>query len=232
MRLISPSIKRSISPNLKILALPTGTILVVIFLFLGLIQVGYGRITSQLEEYHSAKDTQVSLNEKLNVLRQVSSSLPEADTTVIAMPDKNPGAWVVSQVRGVSQENNVTLGSLDITAAKSEDSFNKLQMSAELLLQDYASLIVLLKDLTNIAPVSTIDEVQVTGATPGGALEGTLKMTFYWSSLPTSLPAIDEAVNELTSQEQDILEKIGELEFPTFTILSPLGPTERQTPFN
>ncbi len=233
MKISSNSLIRSISPNIKVMAIPVIVLAVVVTLFVYMINVGYSRITKQIEEYKTNQGIEGVLSGKLTLLKNVQSEVEDnTDTTILALPDRNPATWSISQLRQESIKNQVTMDSINVSnPASIEENLNTMDIDIHVVGEDIAKVLNFLMGLTTYAPISTIREAQMEKS-QGGGLEASVKTSIYWSQLPLTLPAIDEPVNDLTSEEKQILNQISSLTRPTFTTLEPAAPKERLIPFN
>jgi hypothetical protein len=65
----------------------------------------------------------------------------------------------------------------------------------------------------------------------GDVWSGSVDISFYWSDFPTTLPAIDKPLNELTIEENNLIGVISGYKKPLFTELQPDESRERPRPF-
>ena len=233
MKIFGRSIIRLISPNIKVMAIPVAVLLVVAILFIYLTKVGYSRVTKQISEYKLAQKTENILSGKLGLLKKVESEIADdTDSTILALPDKNPATWSISQLRLKSIENGLTMDSINVANSNSfEENINSIAIGVQITGQELAQILSFLSSLPTFAPISTTGEIQMEKGEDGGWAANT-EVSIYWSKLPPTLPAIDETLNDLSNEEKTVLNKVSSLTKPTFTVLEPSGPKERLTPFN
>lgn len=231
MGLLGKAQLRMLSPNIKALLGPVVAILVLFSLFVFSVQKGYGQIKSKLDELNSASENEKTLEEKVSILREVKSSLGNADKTVMALPYKNPGAWMISQLKALAASNSLILSNLGLANESDfSEGVSKVQISFDAEGQDLVSLLAFMKGVKELAPVSTLDEVDVESQGVKN-LSADIRISIYWSPPPTVLPPITTPVKQLTSSEQQLLNSVSALSEPQFTVFSPEPPAQRDNPF-
>lgn len=223
---------RLLGPNVRLLLVPIAIIGIDVTLFAYLASTGYSRITKQLSEYRSAQGSEKVLSDKLEILRQVEAEISTgAESTVIALPNKNPGIFSISQLRLLSSENGFVIENLELANELRDQDVDKMDLKMDLVGQDLPSVVNFLTNIQALAPIMTISEVNIEVEKEGGWLTK-MQVSIYWSSLPTTLPKIDERTQGLTQQEVQILTKVSNLKPPLFSVLEPSLPRSRSQPFN
>lgn len=232
MILFGINTRRLFNSNIRLVGVPAALLVVLIVLFGFLIKVGYGQVTSQIEEFKAASEREQKIEEKVQVLRQMQNQgLDSADLSVIVLPDKNPGFIMVSQLRAKAQDNDLVLSDIKLTQPREfKEGITQMQLTAEIQSEDLDSLTALFRDFQEVAPIFSMDKVLLSAEREAFTAE--LNMIVYWSEFPGELPAITEPINTLTQEERNILSRLSQLEQPQFTELSPSQPRERQNPFN
>lgn len=207
--------------------------LVVIALFVVVLNNGYSQIRTQLASLKTTRNTENTLKTKFDKLREVSPGvINNSDSVIIALPDKNPGILMVSQMRLFSINNALTLTKVELKdSSKINDQLAKMQLSGEFEMPDLRSAVNFLHSLINSAPVSTLEELSVK-SDQTGIRQGEIKISVYWADLPTQLPSLTEPFEELTEEEQNLLTKVAGFTQPEFTTLPPTSPGQRENPFN
>ncbi len=222
--------KSFLPPGAKALLVPVGLFFLAAILLIVVYQIGISRINSQKAKLQKAERNENILNQKQQVLQSIESEvLAYADAVSVAMPDKNSSLTVISQLKSIAEENGVSLNNVEVTnPSKDKNGLSKTILSLEVegvLVQ----VLSFLSEMGNFAPLSTIDKADLTQA--GGVIRATVDLAVYWAPLPTKLPAISEAVNELSADESALIIEFSNLKQPTFTEVLPDLPSERVDPF-
>lgn len=225
------SIDKLLGPNLRIILFPFLAIAALIILIFIVANTGYSRISSRLEELQGVQKDEAVLEQKLEILREIEEGiLAQSDVSLIAMPDKNPALWMVGQLNGVAAPNSVYLFENKLRSESKDDSgLSNIEFETSVR-GGQAQILNFLKAINSLAPISTIESVNL--EEDKGTLVAELKIKVYWADLPTKLPPLTTPVKRLTTQEEELLANIARLQRPTFTILPPSQPSERQSPFD
>lgn len=222
-----------LSPNIKIISVPLVTIVTVIMIFILFAPQGYSRINSKMTEFKNTQKEENILSSKLDSLKRLSSaSLDPEDTSVIALPSKNPGMWIVSQIRRSSRETDIEIVKMSILNVNEKDEIKSSDVQFELEAGEYQSLLNFVKDLVVMLPIYSLKIISVErGQGEGVLFTGKVEATFYWSDFPKTLPAMNEPLNELTEDEINLIGIISGFKRPAFTELTPGQPQDRPMPF-
>ena len=228
------SITRRLGPDIKILSGPIIVIIMVISLSVVVFKNAYSQVRVKLRQYNEAKQSEVALNEKLNILREVRVGvLDQADATLIALPSENPAALIVSNLRTSASEKVITIKELKIVGLREDEDIKNMEIKVSTENQEFPSFVSFLKDLVNSAPIQSVKSLEVQKRSIGDNLfSGELEINVYWANLPITLPELTLPIQELTSDQQLVLVKMQSLKKPVFTTLPPQVPKERPNPFN
>lgn len=232
MTTLKLSISRNLSPNLKILSIPILVLVATGFLSLIAFNNFYPRITKKVEEYNSLREVEKTLKDKASHLAEVRGSLSsQGEKLVIIMPDNSPIAWMISQLRLIAFEQNVTITQIDVTGASSQENLSNLKLNFEVEITDAPSLTSFLNAILNIAPISTIDSVEFKlGKT--AQKQASIELSLFWSPFPKTLAPLTDPVTRLSQSEVDLLNSVSGARLPSFTTLQPSLPEDREAPFN
>lgn len=227
------NLRKLLPPNISVLFVPVVVFLFVITLFVMVLNKGYFQINTEIENLKTSQNKEKSLKDKLDKLKDVSpGTLDASNSVVVALPDKNSGLLLISQVRLFSNKNSLVLKKVELNqASEVSEGLSKMELSGEFEISDYPSLVSLLKDMKSSAPISSIDKLNVK-LSKENIFEAEVDFSSYWGDLPKQLPDITEPFQKLTSEEEDLLNKITKLNRPEFTILPPTSPGQRENPFN
>jgi Tfp pilus assembly protein PilO len=230
MSIFEFSFKHSLKPNLRILVIPVLMAIIIIFLGVFVVKNGMERITNKLEELDNFEATVITLQEKVNILREIEGIvLNQADITVVTIPDKNPTLIMLSQIETQASEKTVDI--LNKTT-QSQMSGSEGLISARVNLNltgDLTNILDFLLNLDDLAPISTIDEVDL--ANSGDLAASNLTMSVFWGDFPTRIPPITEPIKTLTAQEENLVNQLAKLKRPELIELKPEAPTIRENPF-
>lgn len=220
------------SPNIKTLTKPILGILIIFILLVLLFKFGFSKIRMLIGEYKTANEVETMLASKLSQLASDNqTSLENANKLVIALPEKNSAMVMISQMKRLAFEKNLTLGKLEISGLRNTESLNSVQLTAEVSALDLANLLDYFRNLLNLAPVSSVFEVKISSEN-GSKLGGSVELSVYWSDFPLTIPAVREPVTSLSDSELSVLQSISNLREPEYQVLEPLTQPDRVEPFN
>ena len=226
--------KLKVNPNIKILLVPLLTIAVVVILFVLFAPQNITRLDKKMKDYKEAQSQELALSQKLDSLKGLSSaSLDPEDISVIALPSKSPGIWVVSQVRRFTEDYEIKIEKMRLSRGRSTGDIESADINFEIKSEDYPSFLAFLNETMTILPFTSLKGVSVKRslAAQGDVWSGSVDISFYWSDFPTALPAIDKPLNELTIEENNLISVISGYKKPLFTELQPDESRERPRPF-
>ena len=230
MEIFGISIKATIKPNLRVLVLPSMLLIILVTLTAIVFKNGITRISAQLNNLQDSKKTENILQEKVDVLRRIQGAvLNQADITALAIPEKNPGVLMLSQINQKAESLGLTVvdrktGSLPKPIA--DMSSMKLIFALE---GELPTMVDLAKDIKELAPLSTINVVRINKER--GILSMKVDMEVYWGDFPTLLPPLTEPIKTLSQNEEMMVNNLGKLEKPAFIELEASAPQPRENPF-
>lgn len=216
--------------SVSAIAVPAVYLLVSIILFVFGAKTGIAKISEQGRTLNDAKKTQGVLAQKESLLRQIETEVSsQVDVLANVVPEKNPALTMVSQIKNLAVLSGITITTFKIGAAKDAGSVSFVDVSYDAD-GDLVLLISFLNTIKTLAPLSTIDTAKINQQ--GGVASANVRIRVYFAGYPTKLPSLTEAVNELTSEEEGLLDTLSGLTLPVFTTLTPQAPTVRESPFN
>lgn len=216
--------------NVSAILVPSVYLLVSIILFVFGLRTGIAKISEQNSTLNEARKAQEVLQQKESLLRQIETEVSsQVDVLANVVPEKNPALIMISQLKNLAAVSGITITTFKIGAQNDAGvvSFVNLSYDAD---GDLVSVISLLNTIKTLAPISTIDTVKINQQ--GGVASANVRIRVYFAGYPTKLPSLTEPVNELTSEEETLLETLSGLSLPIFTTLTPQEPTIRESPFN
>lgn len=216
--------------NVSAILIPSVYFLVSIILFIFGLRTGIAKISEQSSTLNEARKTQGVLQQKESLLRQIETEVSsQVDVLANVVPEKNPALIMISQIKNLALVSGVTITTFKIGAQNDAGmvSFVDLSYDADGAL---TSIIPFLNTVKTLAPISTIDTAKINQQ--GGVASANVRIRVYFAGYPTILPSLTEAVNELTDEEEGLLDTLSGLTLPVFSTLTPQEPTVRENPFN
>jgi len=234
MELLDKSSQRLIIANIRLLIVPVVSLVVVIILLVSVANYSVPRLKSDVNEINSNNQKIVVLEEKLEILRQIQESvLSSADSTLLALPSKNPTLWVLDQVNRIAADKSLTVAKKKVDLGIS-DKDNIIAFTLDLSVQgDGNSIVEFLDEVVGLAPIMIPTKISYKlSEVNAGEVIVDVSLGFYKSDLPETIPAITQPIKNLTNEEISLLEKVYPLKAPEFTGLDPAINEERKDPFN
>lgn len=221
---------KKLPANIQVLLTPLALVLVLIVLAVVIFNVGIAKISSQNAQVSAAHKSENVLSQRISVLEQVSGTVTsQAKAADAAVPNMNSGLLALSQLKELAVKVGVTIADFKI-GAEQQGTAGLSQVNLAISIEGpFSSIINFVNQLNSIAPIVVPGKIQIT--TSGGLSRGEITVSSYFGLLPTKLPALTEAVTQLTSGEMDVVTKISSLTQPTFLELSPQPPAPRSNPF-
>lgn len=239
----------NIPPNVRVIVVPLASLAILAILSLFVFKDLYSRISlERLKLERVRKDGQV-LQQKQIFLQEVGEQvLSLSDSTLLALPDTNSALLEISQLKSIADENAVSLENLGVggeDTTKGEISTVILSFDA---LGKFDDVLNFLVEIQNSAPLARLENVKMAQAGDSTLVRAGLKV--FWSELPTTIPAINEPVVQLASNEEDVLNILLQLSPPPFFVTTsapsstsetvetsegisqPLVPSPRKNPFS
>ena len=212
--------------------IPLLFLFVMIFAGVFFIKVGVPRVSSQRQKLADVQKEEAILFEKDTLLSQFEKSITKmGNTSLSALPSKNPATSVISALRNLSSEKGVIVGSLTISSGKSdENSISSATVGFDLDTQ-VSGVFDFIRSLNNTAPINRLEVISLNQDEASSVANISLKI--YWSSLPGTLPALTDPLPPLGDEEQSIISEFASLKRPSsFGEVTPTGPSGRADPFN
>lgn len=220
----------SLPPNVAILIVPVGLVVVLLILALVVFKVGVSRINSQREKLASTRKDETTLSQKRDVLQRVQGEVsPYADLSIIALPDKSPALMIISQLKNLASAKLVVLTNLRVSSSIGEKKgISRINVGFDVD-GDFSQVTDFLKATSAIAPISRLTKVEVSQS--AGLTRASATLISFWVPLPTKLPPLTEAAGELTAEELALISELSLLEPPSFVEVAPTGASARLDPF-
>lgn len=213
----------------KIYIQSLGLLALLFVLLIVVYKLAISQLPVQRNKFSEQMRKEQVLRQKSELLRNLESSvLEQADLTSFALPNKNSSFAVVSQLNKLAQENSALITNLRIGSETKDETLSSSDLSFDVEGVS-ASVLTFLQGISKIAPIVLTDRAQVNEAL--GVARATVRVKVFWAEFPTALPAVSQPLNDLTQEEEEVLEKIITLTPPEFVYLEPQQPTEKTNPF-
>lgn len=195
-------------------------------------QTAYSRIRSQYQNFTDLNAQVESLEIKQSSLSSINlASLDPSNRSVIAVPQDNPGLFMLSQLNLLGQKFGVEVDGRSLGQGSDfAENLTRAQIVFSLGSDNLGSIIAFLKETTKIAPLSTVEKVTISQGGLTGFQAG-VEMYVYWSPFPENVPPLTSPLRELSVEDKETLSKILGLSIPAFTVLDPSSPGFRPDPF-
>jgi hypothetical protein len=222
----------TISPTIKLLALPAISILLSVLMTVLVITNGFTRLRAQMDALSGARANEEILQQKVDILRSLSSTLLErSDRTLTAVPSQNPVLWYLSTLRQMTSKHSVLIDRINISLAEGKDGPSGQVRIALGIKGEEQNVLDFALELSEITPLTNLSGVEMDDG--GGLVEATVNISSAWYGQPESIPAVSESISDLTDSERVLLEKLFNLSQPVFTSLDPsFTGVGRQNPFD
>lgn len=230
MEIFGLSIKATLKPNLRVLIIPSLLIVILVVLSAVVFKNGFERISGQMDSLEESKKIENILEDKVEVLRRIEGVvLNQADISALAIPENNPGVLMLSQVSQKAESSGLIVSDgKTVGSPKAQDDMSTMNLLITLE-GELKETVTLAKEISGLAPLSTINIVRFTKES--GALAMELDLSVYWGDFPTLLPPLTEPIKTLSQNEAVMIADLGILKKPVLVELEASSPTTREDPF-
>jgi Tfp pilus assembly protein PilO len=197
-------------------------LLVIIILFVLVGNFGFAQISQLQVQIENARKDQTVLSQKLDILRGVAGSgTASSNFVAAALPDSNPVILVISQIQLLAGTEGLTLSELK-SGSPAVDAATGLSTVSVFfdITGSRAQIQSFLESIDSFAPITIVDKVKISEASPGVAL-ASITVKSFWSPFPTKVPAVTTAINDLTPSEKETLQGVSNLTQPLFSQIQP-----------
>lgn len=218
-----------LSPSAKIYIRTFGLLGVLAVLGIIVFRVASTLIPSQKNKLSTQLQKVQALSQKAELLGTVDvEAQNQAELISFALPSQNASFVAISQLRSLAAQEGIVLTNIKVGAETKDGSLlvADIAFDAEGAL---SAVLNLFEGISRVAPIMTVERIQANQAQ--GAVRANVRLKVFWAELPKTLPQIAEPINDLTSEEREILTRIFELTPPEFVFLGPEPPRENLSPF-
>jgi len=207
-----------------------GPILLIFVLSLLVYKVGLGKVLELRKSIATERKNETILQQKLDLLSQVAEDTAQASFSSSALPEKNPALITLSQLKLLAGNSGLLLSNIKAGAAvKGEAGLSSVNVTFDVEGQRSA-VIQLLKNISLFAPISKVEKVRLNEV--GGILQATVTVKSFFADLPQKLPAISDAIKDLTADDRSILREVLGLTQPLFVDIPPSQVSGKEDPFS
>lgn len=207
-------------------------LLVVILLFVVVGKFGFGKITNVRAQISAAQTEQKVLSQKVSILTNVASVGEQfSNLAVSALPDSNPALAVVSQLKILAGTEALLLSEVKSgTPANDAAGLSAVSVSFNVI-GSRVQIESFINKIDDIAPITVVDKIKINETSPGSSV-GSISVKSFWAPFPTKIPPVSEAISDLTSDEEQIMQELSVLNQPVFSQIPPAqgGKTDPFTP--
>ena len=191
-------------------------LLIVIVLFVVVGQFGFGKISQLQGQMGSAQEDQSVLNQKLDILRNVAGvGAQSSNFAVAALPDSNPALLVLSQIQILAGTQGLVLSELKSGSPSVDPTGLSTVIISFNVTGSRAQVESFIGAISSFAPITIVDKIKLSESIPGVALAN-ISVKSFWAAFPTKIPAVTQAITDLTPAEQQTLQGLGALTQPVF----------------
>jgi hypothetical protein len=220
-----------LSSNGFTILFPVVVLLLGLFLLIFVAPQTYSQITNKLNAAKEQKENYENLQKKLSVLQSTSPTMLEGTSkAVIVMPEKNPVLPFISQMKNLAIEKEITINDFKSNTIGDLSEVKKLDFEVSLEGASANEINAYLSEFTKRAPLVTLDEIAISEFNTNSTAK--VKISVYWSALPTTLPALTDPLPPFSSDEIKTFDKFSAYQIPEFTTLPSSNPAPRENPFN
>lgn len=218
--------------EIEFLIKPLAIFVLIIALFVTVLVLGIKQISSIGEKNDGLKRSVSSLEQKVATLEEVEQVLAGDNTFLdIVLPGKGAVLYGLSQIKNQAVQNNVSISSIKTgNEIKVNGDISKNAIGFEVEGEE-ANVYLFLQSFSKILPLMNVDKVSLVRSE--SIARATVSLSVYSAELPKRIPAVTEAVKDLTPSEVDLLKEISQYSLPLFIEPVPdTGQTVKENPFN
>ena len=208
---------QKIPENVMIVIKTVLPLMVIILLFVIVGQFGLGKITELRNQIATASGDQKILSQKLDILSSIASTGTSlSNAAVMALPSSNSALSVTSQVKVLASGLGLVLSEVKAGSPVNDPlGFSSVIVSFNVI-GPRAQIETFLTKITSFAPITIVDKIKISESTPGTAL-GNISVKSFYAPFPTKLPAVGDAIADLTAAEKQTLKDVASLTQPLFS---------------
>lgn len=222
---------KSLENNLRIMAVPALSILVVVVIFILAGNFVISKIGSLITENENAQRTKAMLQDKLSSLQTTQSQVAQSvQSLTAALPSSNTSLAISSQLRSIAATNSLTLENFSVGTEIKDGAMSHVDVTFDAQ-GSSEGILNFTEETTTIAPLNKVKRLKLTTASEG-VTRANIVVSSYWSAFPTKIPAVSDPLQQITPAEQELLTNLSTLKSPEFLELSPEPGGGKADPFS
>lgn len=186
-----------------------------------------------IEDNQTRREKLATLSKKVSFLADLDQNRLEKRVGQVeqVFPSKKPALELLTALRSLSAEDEVSLGSFTLKPGKLEKEEEAIketerEQAKESKMQDFhidfvvngefSKVSQFIKDLERTAPLAKIESLDISFKKPESdavTLQVGIGVRIYYQSPPVSIPPIDRPIIHLTAQEEEILDQLSIFKF-------------------
>lgn len=205
--------------------------LIIIAVSFFVVKFGLGKASEINTKIQKEQKTKTTLNQKYKLLSTVSDFIEDdANGVSLALPSSNPVLVSVSQLKTLALNNSVSLADLK-AGPEIKDTSGMLRSDIAFEAEgEKNNIFAFVDSISTVAPMMLVDKIKVSEV--AGITRADITVKSFWATLPKTLPALTQEINDLTEKEKEILAKVNALVKPQFVTETPVsGDNNRLSPF-
>ncbi len=222
---------KKLPENVRLILNSLVPLIIVLVLFVLIGQFAFGKISEVRNKITKSQKDQLILVQKLDLLKTLGSTASSSIESVSnALPETNPSLAVISQIKNLAVQNGVVVANVKGGAeVKDNSGLSRADISFEVF-GPRIQIILLAKTVSQIAPVTLMDKIKI--SENAGSARANISVRSFWAPFPTKLPALTEAITDLTADEKKTLGLTVNLIQPQFTEFPPSEGGGKADPFS
>lgn len=216
--------------DFKRIALIAFGLVMVAAAFYALIKSGAGSVTRLYKELQTEHKEIKVIKENIATLKKVDIAvISKTDQVFFTMPDRSLVPLVVSNLKTESTDKfKIETVRSDSTTTQNA-SIEGLSLLYEGTVDEKEQIVEIVDSIQKYAPLTVVERMELKET--GVNYKINLRLSTFWSELPTELPQLKEPVTELTEEETKLMDAVSQFKKPSSSTLNPQGPVDRPNPF-
>jgi hypothetical protein len=221
---------KKLPENIRLIINSVSPLIVVLVLFVVVGQFAFGKISEVRNKITKSQKDQAILVQKFDLIKTLGETAASSVAAVSnALPEANPSLTVISQMKILAAQNGIVIANTKGGAeVKDNSGLSRVDITFDVI-GPRAQIITLTKSISQIAPITLVDKIKITES--AGAARATIATRSFWAPFPTKLPALTEAITDLTADEKKTLGVVTGLTQPEFSEVTASDTAPRPDPF-
>jgi len=219
--------------DLKPVALPFLTIVVVVLLFIFVGKNLLSKLSDKRDALKTSQKNEEILSDKISELNLFESGQNSSDVIQVltyAIPAENSSLIILSQVKSEALANEVILSRIKVNmSGASENGLTKADVSFDID-GEVSKVISFLKALAKTSPLNKVNKLELNNY--GGVYRASVTISTYYADFPKTVPEVTEPIKPLTEDELSLIHDLYLFKQPAFTTFVVDNTGGRENPFS